>query len=148
MKQAQRSLAVIVLALAIVATASRAQSALGFKVVVHPSSPLSELSHAELSRLFLKKTTRWNHGGTVAPVDLAPDHKSRRRFSEEIHRKEVRRVQSYWQRLIFSGRATPPPELDRESQVLEFVADNRRAIGYVSATTAVGDGVKVIKVTD
>ncbi len=148
MKQIARILALALLALTAAATASEAQPVYSFKVVVHPSNPISELAHAELSRLFLKKSTLWAHSGGIVPVDLAPDHPVRQRFSQEIHGREVRRIQNYWQRLIFSGRATPPLELDRESQVLEFVANNRQAIGYVSSTTPVGKDVKVVKVVE
>ncbi len=148
MNHVRRFLAFSLFALAVTATASRAQSAIGFKVVVHPSNPTTELSRAEISRLFLKKDTLWDHAGTVAPVDLVPNNRTRQRFSKAIHGREVRRVQSYWLRLIFSGRAAPPPELDQERQVLEFVANDRQAIGYVSSTTTVGKDVKVVKVID
>ena len=148
MNHTLRSLVLVLLASALVVGPSRAQPIQGFKIVVNATNPNSEISRSELSRFFLKKTTRWAHGETVEPVDLDSTNSVRKLFTEQIHGKEVRRIQSYWQRLIFSGRATRPPELDQESQVLEFVARHRQAIGYVSAATAIGKDVKVVKVTD
>ena len=39
-------------------------------VVVHPDNPSITLRRDEVSRLFLKKITRWSNGQTAAPVDL------------------------------------------------------------------------------
>ena len=121
--------------------------AAGYKLVVQSSNPVTSLSAAQVEKLFLKKVTRWDTGGEVQPVDLADDSSVRSAFSEDILGKDVPAVKSYWQRMIFSGRATPPPVLSSDAQVLEFVRSNRGAIGYVAAGTAVGDGIKTIELT-
>jgi ABC-type phosphate transport system substrate-binding protein len=119
--------------------------AASYKLVAHASNPVSSLSAAQVERLFLKKVTRWDDGSEVQPVDLAADSPVRSAFSRDLLGKDVAAIKSYWQKMIFSGRATPPPELSTDAQVLEFVRSNPGAIGYVSAGTAVGDGVEVIK---
>ncbi len=118
-----------------------------FKVVVNPSVQISEMSSAEVSRLFLKKTTRWSSGGQVLPVDQLPKSPVRIDFSQAIHRKDVDVVKSYWQAQIFSGIATPPPELASDAEVLSYVRSRAGAIGYLSKEASPGDGVKVLKIT-
>lgn len=127
----------------IVASPSHAQS---FRVVVHSSNPVRSLSTDQASSLFLKKVTRWNDGGEVKPVDLSDGSAVRTTFSEEIHGKSVSAVKSYWQKMIFSGRATPPPELSNDAEVLAFVRSNPGAIGYVSAGATVGSGLVVVTI--
>ena len=63
-----------------------------------------------------------------------------------VHGKKVSSVKSYWQTMIFSGRATPPPELDSDRQVLDYVRGKPGAIGYVSAGATLGNGVKALRV--
>lgn len=67
---------------------------------------------------------------------------------ESVHGKSVPSIKAYWQKMIFSGKATPPPELDSDSRILEYVRNNSDAIGYVSAGANLGSGVKVLRVTN
>lgn len=120
--------------------------AAGFQVVVHASNPEDTITRSELAKMFVRKVRRWDDGSTVFPVDQAPDRAVRRSFSEEIHGKKLTAIKAYWQRMIFSGRAAPPPELNSDRAVLEYVRNNRGAIGYVSAGVEVGSGVKTLRI--
>lgn len=104
-----------------------------FVVVAHPGVAVRQVDAAFVARAFLKRNTRWPDGTPIRPVDLRPDSALRRRFSEEIIGRSVSAVRSHWQQAIFTGRDLPPPELDNETQVLEFVRMNPGAIGYVSS---------------
>lgn len=136
-----------ILALATSAAPLRAQ-ANAFRIVVNTANPVSSLSKSEASRLFLKKVTSWRDGKPVLVVDQPEVSPCRRSFTKEIHGREVASVKSYWQQMIFAGRAVPPTEKPSDSDVVSFVATNPLAIGYVSPNTAVGEGVKVVTLTD
>ncbi len=140
-------LAVLATFLAAAMAAPPAHAA-SFKLVVHSSNPVRSLSRDQISKIFLKKVTRWNDGGETRPVDLDDESRTREALSETIHGKDVASVKSYWQKMIFSGRATPPPELSSDAEVLAFVRSNPGAIGYVSAATSVGSGVAVVEIED
>ena len=47
----------------------------GFKVVVQASNPIKSITRTQLSRLFLKKTSTWESGEHVVPVDQSDDAK-------------------------------------------------------------------------
>lgn len=113
-------------------------------VIVNAANPVSSISKAELGRIFLKKSAQWSDGVRAEPVDLAPGSAVRGRFSQAVHGKETAAVKAYWQKMIFSGREVPPPELGTASEVIAFVAAHRGAVGYVGAGTSLGDRVKAI----
>ncbi len=140
-------LAPLALALLLVAPGASAQGD-SFKIVVNAGSGVSSLSATEISRLFLKKTVRWSDGGTVLPVDLPATSSVRSAFSQGVHDKPVAAIKVYWQRKIFTGQGVPPVEKASDREVLDYVAANRAAIGYVSANARVGDGVKVVNLTE
>ncbi len=117
-----------------------------YKVIINSSNPVATISKTDLSKLFLKKTTKWENGNKVQPVDLLESSAVRVSFTKEIHDKSISAIKSYWQRQLFSGRAVPPPEKANDKEVLSFVKANSGAIGYVS-TSASTKGVKVIKIT-
>lgn len=136
------------LGLLVLLPGARTAAAADFKIVVNASNPIETAKAAELGQLFLKKDTRWDSGATVEPVDQASGSAVRASFSKVAHGKSVNAVTSYWQRQIFSGRATPPPELSSDAEVLSFVRSHPWAIGYVSASASVGDGLKVVRLAD
>ena len=122
-----------------------AESEPAFLIVVHPQNPHDGVSRAFLADAFLKKRTDWKDGHRIAPVDQAPDAPVRRHFSKRVLKRSVAAVRAYWQRIIFSGRGVPPPELADETAVLTHVRKHRGAVGYISGSTE-PRGVKVISI--
>jgi len=123
---------------------ARAQA--GVTVIVHPTNAVESITKAKIADLFLKRVTRWENGRAVIPVDQSEKSAARAAFTKDLLGKEVSWVKSYWQKMIFSGRATPPAELSSDSQVLDFIRANADAIGYVSDGTAIPAGVKALTV--
>jgi hypothetical protein len=91
-----------------------------------------------LADAFLKNVTRWANGDPVRPVDQRYDAAVRKAFSESVLKRSVAAVKNYWQQRIFSGRAVPPPALDSDAAVVEYVASHPGGVGYVSAAAPVG----------
>jgi ABC-type phosphate transport system substrate-binding protein len=126
-------------------SSAHAESPAVFRVIVHPDNPSSAFNREFLTDAFLKRTTRWNDGETIKPVDQRVDSLARRRFSESVLQRSVAAVKSYWQQRIFSGRDLPPPELDSDDAVVGYVLKHRGAVGYVSGSAKL-DRVKVVAV--
>lgn len=124
-----------------------AQSDPGYKVVVHPDNPASSLTRKYVSNLFHKKVDTWPDNVPVQAIDHAPRSPVRAAFSESIHRRAVRNILAYWQRQIFAGRNTPPPEAKSDMEILTWVRENRGGIGYVSRQ-APTDGVSVVTISE
>ena len=137
--------AALVAATLVCAPALGAQDA-QFRVVVNAANPVTTLSRDQVSRLFLKKVTTWSSGRPVMLVDQAESSPVRREFTKTVHRKEVSSVKSYWQTMIFAGRAVPPSEKPSDADVISFVSANPNAIGYVSAEAPLGPGLRVVTV--
>lgn len=117
----------------------------GYKVIVNSSNSVASASKDDLSRIFLKKASKFSNGHAATPVDLPASSPVRDAFSKDVHGKSTSAVEAYWQQQIFSGRDVPPPQKS-ESGAVEFVRSNPNGIAYVSAGTAT-EGVKVISVT-
>jgi ABC-type phosphate transport system substrate-binding protein len=120
-------------------------SQLAFQVIVNSKNTLDNIESAYLTDVYLKKSTHWPNSDFILPVDLEPESLVRKKFSEEILKRPIAAVRSYWQQLIFSGRGVPPPELKTDQDVVNFVSLHSEAIGYVSMGANL-NGVKVISV--
>ncbi len=141
-----RSLLRLVALVAALFVAAPAGAQSGFKIIVHESNTVAAMDRAALSRLFLKKVTRWESRRVVQCVDLAETSPVRREFSRAVHGREVPSIKSYWQQQVFSGRAVPPAERDSDADIIAYVSTHPDAIGYVSAATPIGAGVRVVEV--
>jgi hypothetical protein len=119
-----------------------------FLVVVNERNGVETMSRAVVSRMFLKKVSRWDSGAVALPVDLPPDSPIREAFSRRVLSKSVTSIKAYWQQQIFSGRDVPPPEKADDADVLEFVQSNPAAIAYVSSVAPLPRGVRVLTITD
>jgi ABC-type phosphate transport system substrate-binding protein len=120
------------------AAAAHAQGR-GYKVIVHPRNPVGEVDREFLAAAFLKRTTRFADGTLIRPVDREPSSSVRERFSESVIGRSAGAVRNYWQQALFSGRALPPPELDSDARVVDYVLRNRGGIGYVSESAETGE---------
>jgi ABC-type phosphate transport system substrate-binding protein len=118
-----------------------------FRVIVHPKNRVSTVSREFLADVYLKKATRWPGDRVIRPVDLGARSAVRHRFSNDVLKRPVEAVRSYWRQIIFSGRGVPPPEFENDEQVISFVLKHEGAIGYVSSGADLhGVGVKIVTV--
>jgi ABC-type phosphate transport system substrate-binding protein len=140
-----RKLFVAALGLFLLLSVQQARAA-GVKLVVHASNSLDSISKDKVADLFLKRVTRWENGRAVTPVDQSEKSPVRGAFTKDLLDKEVVWVKSYWQKMIFSGRGTPPVELKSDGEVLDLIKSNADAIGYVADTATIPSGVKVLTV--
>jgi hypothetical protein len=106
-----------------------------FVIIVHPSNPSTTVTQDFLAQAFFKRTTHWNHGESIRPVDLPMQSAVRRAFSNAVLKRSAPAVRGYWLQRIFSGRDVPPPELESDAAVIRYVLASPGAIGYVSATS-------------
>ena len=114
-----------------------------FKLVANPSVPVTSLSRAQLSSAFLKKTDKWPNGTPIVPVEQGHDSALRVSFCRAVHDKTLAMIDSYWQKQVFSGRASPPLTRASDADVIAYVRSAPGAIGYVSVG-ADPAGLKVV----
>lgn len=120
-----------ILAVTLAATRRAFADANHFVIVVHPDNPVRAVDREFLRDAYLKKATDWGNGETIRPVDLSTRFEVRDVFTREVLRKTPAQLRSYWNQQIFSGKGTPPVEADSINELLEYVASNIGAVGYL-----------------
>jgi len=148
MTKASAAVVGILMGILFIARANGAETAAGYKLVVNAANPVTTLSRDAVMRMFLKKTTSWPNGQPVAPVDQPTQASSRRAFCKAVLHRDTNEVAAYWNQMIFSGRAVPPPTKPSDAEVMSYVHDNPNSIGYVSADAKVGEGLKLVTLLD
>jgi ABC-type phosphate transport system substrate-binding protein len=112
-------------------------------VIVSSNNPNSSLDKTMVSKIFLGKAKRFPDGSQALPVDQDEGSKSRESFNTSILGKSGSQLKSYWSRLIFTGKGTPPKSSGDDASVKQLVAKNPNIIGYIDSS-AVDASVKVV----
>lgn len=106
-------------------------------VIVHPSNT-APISKSDVENLYLAKTRAFPNGSTAVPLNLRESTDVRSRFENEVVGRSEAQMKSYWSRLLFTGKAVPIRQVDSDKEMVEAVAADPSAIGYVSADSVNG----------
>ena len=119
-----------------------ASSFAAVQVIVHPSNS-ANIGKDDVNRLYTGRASSFPGGGQAVPINLVETHKTRNDFDEKALGRSSSQIKAHWSKLVFTGKGTPPKEVDSDAEVLELVANNPNIIGYVSKGAAT-DKVKVV----
>ena len=120
-----------------------------FRIVVHDDNPLDQIDQESIARIFMKKKSSWEPWDQpTVPIDRPLESPLREAFSRAVHGKSVNALNSYWQRMIFSGRSVPPDVLGSDLAVFEYILAHPGAIAYVEPGAELPEGVKQLEIVD
>lgn len=99
-------------------------------IVINEASAVRQISHSEAVNIFMGRYRRLPNDSVALPIDQAP---LKARFYRALVQKDMAEINSYWARLVFSGRASPPQQTDSLEDLVDIVTHNNNALGYVDA---------------
>ncbi|WP_456267988.1 hypothetical protein M1D97_12150 [Kushneria sp. AK178] len=99
-------------------------------IVINEASAIRRISHSEAVNIFMGRYRRLPDNSVALPIDQAP---LKARFYRALVQKDVAEINSYWARLVFSGRASPPQQATTANDLVEIIMHNQNALGYVDA---------------
>ncbi|HUQ02082.1 MAG TPA: hypothetical protein VM261_06265 [Kofleriaceae bacterium] len=115
-----------------------------FRIIVHPDNPVTEVGAELLRSAYLKRSGAWPGGATVRPLDLGSRGGVRASFAQRVLRKTPAQLRSYWNQRIFSGKGTPPPQVDTAAEAIAFVLSQPGGVAYIPVGVDPG-GAKIIE---
>jgi ABC-type phosphate transport system substrate-binding protein len=113
-------------------------------VIANPSVKATEISKNDLRDVFTGNATSLPDGSRVVPI-LLKAGTTHVEFLQVYIGKSDTAYRAGWRSLVFSGQASMPKSLDTDAAVVEFVAHNPGAIGYIGKASP-HEGVKVLAV--
>lgn len=100
--------------------------------IVSPSLSVTNLSVADLRRIYVADMTRWPDGHRIVPVLLSPKSASTEMFLRHIIRMSDIDYAQQWIGAVFRGRvAAPPFVFSTASDAVRFVATHNDAIAVL-----------------
>jgi len=102
-----------------------------------------QLSRGEVQSIFLGIKTQLPNGQPVTPFDQEVSRPIHEAFYRLVASKNTVELNTYWSRLVFTGRALPPTVLGNGQAILSKVESDVNAIGYVDAALAKAANVQI-----
>lgn len=103
-------------------------------LIVNNSVAQTSISKDQVQLIFLGKMKKWENGEKIR-VGTLKDGAVHESFLNEYVDKTPSKYSSYWKIKIVSGTGIPPKMFDTEEKMVEFIAENKGAVGYISADT-------------
>ena len=121
-----------------------AQAYAGDFVIIVNKDNGNDVNQELAAKAYRGEAKTWAGGGSINAIALPEDNAVRVAFDKEVLGKAPSQTKAMWAALMFSGKAAPPKVVDSEADMVKAVAENKNAIGYVSAKAA-GASVKIVK---
>ena len=103
-------------------------------IVVNRNNPLTEISLADLRRVYRGQRTRWTNGRRVTLLMRDPGAPERDAILRSVYGLDETEYRRSYLQAVFSGQASDAPRtLASSNGVLRFVYNVPGAIGYVRA---------------
>jgi ABC-type phosphate transport system substrate-binding protein len=104
----------------------------GLVLVVGKSSPISNISKAELGRVFSGEPVKIE-GQSVVPFGLAPGLAERQAFDQVVLGMSPEEVSKYWIDRRIRGQGNPPKSAPSSEVMAKVVSSFPSAMGYLPA---------------
>ena len=100
-------------------------------VVVNKANPVRDISLRQVQDIYLGNTVAWTDHLRIFPVSLKSKEVVTKTFFMKALNKKPNDMRRIWIRLMLSGDVSPPKVVGLASDVLDYVASNEGAIGFV-----------------
>jgi len=103
----------------------------GVAVITHPGVKEIGLSKSKLADIYMGKIKKYSNGTPIKAVDLPANSSERKKFYKTVVKKSESAMNRYWSKLKYTGKGKSPKVLNSTREVLQWVAANEGAIGYI-----------------
>ena len=104
----------------------------GLVLVVHSANPIASLTQKQVIDIYMGRFQTFPNDTPVKPIDFPQGSMQKQTFYKLLVDKSERKIKAYWSRLLFSGRATPPKELESKVHVISELMINKNALAYIN----------------
>jgi ABC-type phosphate transport system substrate-binding protein len=111
-------------------------------VIVNPANA-DAFDAKKIKRIYLGKIKAFSNGDKVTVLTLADDAPETEEFRESALNKSNSQFKSYWSKLAFTGKGTPPTEVSSSADMINAIKADASSIGFVDSSAVTGD-IKVV----
>lgn len=111
--------------------------------VIVNAANTDSLDAKTIKRIYLGKIKTFPNGDKVTVLTLNDDAPETEQFRKNALRKSNSQFKSYWSKLAFTGKGTPPTEISNNVEMINAIKSDTSSIGFIDSNSVTGD-VKVV----
>jgi ABC-type phosphate transport system substrate-binding protein len=115
-------------------------------IITNNNNPTNQISTAQLRNIYIGNKISWDDGSLIHLADYSADSKIRKEFCDEFLNLSPRKVSMLWIKVSLSGKSVPPQIFRDEKELIDYIKNNDRAIGYISSAYDLPPDIKVLKI--
>lgn len=112
-------------------------------VVVNKASAIDELEKNQVIDIYMGRRVALPDGSIAKPIDLNDKTNIKESFYLQLVNKDLRKINAYWARLLFSARAKPPLKADSINDAIINVSNSLDKVAYIPESELT-DSLKVV----
>lgn len=114
-------------------------------VIVNKKNSTSALSSNQLKDLYLGDASSFPNGSAATVVFSKEENDARKKMNALLGKSQTQ-INAIWMKKALNDGVKAPPQLSSAEDIIEFVAKNPGAIGYVPAGTSLPATVKAVSI--
>lgn len=111
--------------------------------VIVNSANNDQINAKLIKRIYLGKIKAFPNGKKIKVLTLKDGAPETEAFRQSALKKSNSQFKSYWSKIAFTGKGTPPKEVDSAADMINAVKADASAIGFIDSAAVTGD-VKVV----
>lgn len=111
--------------------------------VIVNNANTDQLNAKLIKRIYLGKIKAFPNGKKVMVYTLNDSASETETFRQSALKKSNSQFKSYWSKLAFTGKGTPPTEVASAEDMINAIKENDSAIGFIDSSAVTSD-VKVV----
>lgn len=119
-----------------------AASAEDIVIISNTDVPESSVDSNWVKNVYLGNITKWSNNEPII-ISILKDKTTHKDFLKEYIHRHPSQFTAFWKNMVFTGRGKMPKEMSSNDEMVNFVANTKGAIGYISSGTK-SDKVKII----
>ncbi len=140
---------ILILALFPISIFAGREKEYGFVVIINPKNPVKSMTKSEVKLTYLRKINkRWpGINKNIVPVDRKDMPDFKRNFLSDLINMSAQDMSRYFTERQYMNAEMPPITFGTDEEIVDYVANNIGAIGYISIgslTESTRNKVKVV----
>jgi ABC-type phosphate transport system substrate-binding protein len=117
----------------------------GVVIIIHKDNPIPNMTQGQVKLYYLRKIRkRWAEiEKNIRPVDISGNSAIKNVFLNKVLGMTIESMNQYFTQKQYANAETPPTKVATDMEMLNYVAQNIGAIGYVSYETYQANSGKV-----
>ncbi len=111
-------------------------------VIGNKSVPESSVDNEWVKNVYLGNITKWNNNDPIV-LSVINDKDIHSKFLKKYLNRKPSQFKAIWRNMMFTGKGKMPKTLDSKQEMLDFVANNKGAVGYI-VSDAKTERIKII----